>query len=629
MRSGAIASACAVALVLACGGKNADEKAPDPSPAEPATPSFDGLGGLSAFSSLLSQQSNKPGPYDEPIESDKLDADAPHLAVIELSGPILEIETFSWFGSVGGLELRVVTDKLRELAADENVSGLVLRVSGVSMSMATADELRAALIAFKGTDGAQRDLVCHAETLGGVAYYVATACNRIAIAPAGGVEISGAAATPIHLRGMLDKIGVVPDFVNIGDYKGGPEPLTKNKPSAETIETLQALMDTAYATQIAAIAESRKLSAAKVRSLVDRALFTDVEAVDAKLVDEIADFYGFVGAMDREWQLVRFKQMEEPSFGKIMEFLGMTPPSRPFGPHIAVVYAVGNVVDGRGEGILGARGEIASRTLSAALRALARDDAVRAVVLRIDSPGGSALASEQILRAVQEVRANKPVIVSMGSVAASGGYYIAARANKIYAEPNTITGSIGVFGGKLVVGDALAKLGIDIYPMGKGKRALMWSIVEPWSTDEREAVRAVMQQTYKTFVTHVAEGRGKSYAQIHAIAQGRVWTGADALERGLVDEIGGLDAALAQARRLAEVGDEVDLEIYPPDPTLLDLVGSFGQVSAPFGLDTTVAAVVRELGPHEAAAVEGVLRQLAQLRDNPVQAALLLPIVVR
>jgi len=499
------------------------------------------------------------------------------------------------------------------------------------LDMATADELRAALIEFKSDGGRERRLVCHTEDAANVGYYLLTACDRVGLAPTGSIVVTGAAAMPIHVKGLLAKLGVSADFIHIGAFKGAAEPLTRDAPSPQMVETLKALIDQQYETLVEAIAAARGLSKARVTALIDRAVFSDEAARDAKLVDEIAVFERFRdGAVgDAGWKSVKLGKQDEPSLAQLMEFLGVTPRQRPRGPHVAVVYAVGSVVDGKGEGLLGARGEIASRTLAAALRALVRDDSVRAVVLRVSSPGGSARASELILQALQEVRAAKPVVVSMGGVAASGGYYISCRANKIFALPNTLTGSIGVVGGKIVIGDALANVGVSAYPIGKGKRALIWSMMSAWTDDERAAVREVMEATYRTFVTHVAEGRGKSYDRIHAIAQGRVWTGADALERGLVDGLGGLNVAIAEARSLGEVAGDAELEIYPPEPTLIDIIGSLGDVSMPVGLRAAAAPIARELGPEAGRVAEQLFEQLAAFRDAPVQAVMLLPVVMR
>jgi protease-4 len=254
---------------------------------------------------------------------------------------------------------------------------------------------------------------------------------------------------------------------------------------------------------------------------------------------------------------------------------------------------------------------------------------VKAVVLRIDSGGGSALASELIWHAVAEIKAKKPVVVSMSDVAASGGYYIAAGATKIYALEDTLTGSIGVVGGKLAPGAALARLGVTTYPRGRGKRSTMSASLGPWNADERATVQAMMTSIYDVFVGRVADGRGKTRDEIHAIAQGRVWTGADARRLGLVDELGGLEAALAEARKLGGLPDDATIEEYPSELTLRDFMSSFGAVQLPYGMTDAVAQVARELSPEAAVVVERTLRQLARFRDSRVQAVAFLPIVFR
>jgi protease-4 len=315
---------------------------------------------------------------------------------------------------------------------------------------------------------------------------------------------------------------------------------------------------------------------------------------------------------------------------KVSRVRGALPIDRPITDHVAVVYAIGDIVDGEGDGVIGARQQIASHTLVAALRALAADDAVKAVVLRIDSGGGSAQASEVIWRAIEALKAKKPVVVSMSDVAASGGYYIASGATKIFALDDTLTGSIGVVGGKLALQGALAKLGVHTFPIGRGKHATLAASLAPWTAEERETIQASMEAVYRVFVGRVAEGRHRTPEQIDAIAQGRVWTGSKAVELGLVDEIGGLDAALAEARRLAKIDPATPLEIYPPAPTLRDVLSGFGQVHAPFGITTAARAALAELAaidPTVASATEHLVRLVLSFRSSTVQAVALLPVI--
>jgi protease-4 len=256
------------------------------------------------------------------------------------------------------------------------------------------------------------------------------------------------------------------------------------------------------------------------------------------------------------------------------------------------------------------------------------------VVLRIDSGGGSAQASELIWRAIAALRAKKPVIVSMSDVAASGGYYIACGATKIFALDDTLTGSIGVVGGKLALQNALARIGVNTFPMGRGKRATMTRSLGPWTDDQRAALRSTMEEVYRVFVGRVAEGRHKTPGDVQPIAQGRVWTGTKAKELGLIDEIGGLDAALAEARRLAKVDASSALEVYPPAPTLRDIVAGFGDVQSPLGLSSDAARAVQAavaqlqlVDPTVAAATEHLVKLVLSFRSSTIQAVAMLPVM--
>ncbi|HVV86349.1 MAG TPA: signal peptide peptidase SppA [Kofleriaceae bacterium] len=596
-----------------------------------AKPSALGGGDPMEMLKNIAENLKKPGPYEAPVESAGYDAAKPHVGVLTLDGTIGELPTFSWTGGMNDvIPLRKLTRRLRELAADPNLTTLVLRVDEVHASLPDLAELR---LAFADLRAKGKHLLCHTEGASNAGYVLLSACERIVLAPTGEISLTGPAAMPIHLKGLLDKLGVTADFLHIGAYKGAAEPLTRDRPSKEMEETLDAILDRAYATMVDTVAAGRGLTADQVKALIDEGIFTSQRAVDARLVDEIATFEEFrdKAAGQVPWGKLKLSDDDDDSPGgamiKVARFLGAVPTSRPTSPHVALVYAVGDVKDGDGDGTLGARQEIASRTLVAALRVLAHDDSVKAVVLRIDSGGGSALASELIWHAVAEVKAAKPVIVSMSDVAASGGYYIACGATKIFALDDTLTGSIGVVGGKIAPGGALARLGVTTFPRGRGKRATMNASLDPWTDDERAAIQATMESVYDTFVDRVAAGRGKSHADIDAIAQGRVWTGTDAKRLGLVDEIGGLDAALAEAKKQGGLGDDATVEEYPAEITLRDIVHSLGAVQLPFGMGGAVETAARELSPEAADVVEHTLEQLASFRTTHVQAVAILPVV--
>ncbi|NVB39507.1 signal peptide peptidase SppA [Pseudenhygromyxa sp. WMMC2535] len=593
------------------------------------------------FAAMLGKKLGEPGPYDPPKQSEGFDADAPHLRVLALSGAVQEVESFDpfAFGSSGGKQTRALLDELDELGEEEQLEGLVLRVGSTSMDMARAAELRAALLEFKA--GGERSVHCHAEVLDNHSYYLTSACDDLTMAPVGTLVLPGPAATPVHLKGLLDKLGVKADFLHVGAFKGAAEPLTREAPSPEMIETLQAIIDHGYETMVSGIAEGRKKPRETVEGWIDTALFTSEQAAEAGLIDTVEPWEAYLERVRGEgdqamgWAKVESKQDMFADPMALQRFIGLAPPKRPSEPHVALIYAVGNIIDGKGQGAVGARQEIASAQLVPVLDRVAADDKVQAVVLRVDSGGGSALASEQIWHAVERLKTKKPIVVSMAGVAASGGYYISCGANEIYADADTLTGSIGVVGGKIVLGEALSRLGIETYAVTKGERALMWSAMDPWTAGERELVQGMMEQTYEVFLSRVAAGRGMERDAVHEIAQGRVWTGADAKARGLVDEIGGLDQALAAARELGSVGAEVELEVYPGEPTLKDLLGSFDQAAAvqasvglgadglPPGLSLVLDELALGLGPAQAQLVEtvrGSLHTLMQLRGTTLWA---------
>jgi protease-4 len=588
----------------------------------------DGLDGAHLAPGLLKIAENltKPGPYEAGNRSRDFDRDKPHWGVLTLHGGVVERETLSLTGG-HGTELTALTDRLRELAGDDKLTGVVMRVEGMTISVPDAVELRAAIHELRA---AGKAVACHAESASNATYLVLAACDRIGLAPLGDLVVTGPAVMPVHIKPLLDKLGVQADFLHVGAYKGAAEPLTRDAPSREMQETLSAILDRRYQTMVDVIAAERKLAPAAVKTLIDTGLFPSEPARTAGLVDAVSSYEVFrhEAVKGEPWTKLEL----DPERGdrlammaKLWRFLGAVPPSKPAGDHIALVYAIGSIVDGSGDGVLGARQQIASHTLVAALHALTADDTVKAVVLRIDSGGGSAQASELIWRAVAALEARKPVIVSMSDVAASGGYYIASGATRIFALDDTLTGSIGVLGGKLAPRDALARLGVHTFPMGRGKRATMTASLGPWSDDERAAIRTELDTVYRTFIERVAAGRHKKPAEVDAIAQGRVWTGSKAKELGLVDEIGGLDAALAEARKLAHVDARTDLQIYPPEPTLHDVLTGLGQVQAPLG--AAAFAALRDLDPGVAAATEHLVKLVVSFRSSTIQAVAMLPVM--
>ena len=587
-----------------------------------------GFGGFD-FTGMLSkvtESMKKPGFYEAPEKSDDYDAEQPHVGVLELGGKVVEREAYSLFGGGSRVELRKLMTRLRELAKDPKLTGLVVRMRDLEISLPDVVELRGVLAEWKA---ANKTLACHVEGAGNAGYLFLAACTKIGIAPLGQIAITGPAAMPIHIKGLLDKLGVQADFLHVGAYKGAAEPLTRDAPSPEMETTLKDILDRHYETMVSVIEKDRKLDRKTVEGLIDTGLFASEQARAAKLVDEVGSFEAFRG--DKAWTAIETDTSggdKLTGLVKIWRFLGAMPPERPLGEHVAVIYAIGNIVDGDGDGVLGARQEIASHTLVAAIRALTDDDAVKAVVLRIDSGGGSAQASELIWRAVNDLKAKKPVIVSMSDVAASGGYYIASNATRIYALDNTLTGSIGVVGGKIAPGNALAKLGVSTFPRGRGRRATILASFSPWSDDEKQVIQRSMDEVYTVFTGRVADGRKLPIEKVKELAQGRVWTGTKAKELGLVDEIGGLDVAIAKAQELGKVSADTDLEVYPPSPTLRDVVqGWGGNVSTGLLGSSTELAALERLDPQLGAAAHGLLELVTSFARTHVQAIAILPVV--
>lgn len=651
----------ALALIASCGGASSllDDKgegvAPgsaasaDPWAADPwaadrgasagsseSNGSSDGGKGFGGFDftgmlSKITESMKKPGFYEEPEKSADYDATTPHLGVLELGGKVVEREAFSFSlfgGGSRGTELRKLVGRLRELARDPQLAGLVLRIRDLEISLPDVIELRGVMHELRA---ANKTLACHVEGASNAGYLLLAACSKIGIAPLGQIAITGPAALPIHIKGLLDRFGVQADFLHVGAYKGAAEPLTRDAPSPEMETTLRDILDRHYETMVSVIATERKLERKRVEELIDTGLFASEQAKAAQLVDDVGTFEAFRAEAKLPWTTLELDTGTSDKLTglvKVWRFLGAMPPERPLGEHVAVVYAIGNIVDGDGDGVLGARSEIASHTLVAAIRALTDDDAVKAVVLRIDSGGGSAQASELIWRALAELVARKPVVVSMSDVAASGGYYIASNATRIYALEDTLTGSIGVVGGKLAPGNALAKLGVATFPRGRGRRATMMATLDPWTADEKQVIQRSMEEVYTVFTGRVAAGRKLPIDKVKELAQGRVWTGAKAKQLGLVDEIGGLDAAIAKARELGKVDADTDLEIYPPSPTLRDFVqGWGGGVSSGLLGRSAELAELDRIDPRLAAATRGLVELVLSFATTHVQAIAVLPVV--
>ncbi len=468
----------------------------------------------------------------------------------------------------GRPQLRPVLRALHEAAGDRRVVGLIGKIGG-RLPWAAMQELRLGVQAFAASG---KPTVAWAEGLGEgsgdmTAYVLATAFDEIWLQPGGSVGLLGVAVETTFLRGALDRLGIEPQLDQRHEFKNAADRLMRTELTEAHRTALDRLAESLYSDAVEMIAAGRRIDAARVRELADTGPRTAAEAREAGLVDSL-------GYRDEVHAAVRRR------VGPDAELLfadRWRPRSRPAtllhrrAGHVALVAVHGEIVSGRSRrGPMGR--QAGSDSVGAALRAAAADDRVRAVVVHVDSPGGSAVASETIWREVCRLRdTGKPVVVSMGRVAASGGYYVACPADVVVALPATLTGSIGVFGGKVVVRELLDRLGLTTGTVSHGERALMYSARRGFSDAERERLGVSLDTIYDDFVTKVAQGRHRPVDEIERVARGRVWTGRDALAVGLVDELGGLRDAVRIARSRAGLRDDAPVRpaLHVPLPARL------------------------------------------------------------
>jgi protease IV len=482
---------------------------------------------------------------------------------LRLQGEVPEAPAASDLGSFlerRPTSLRTFVESLDRSASDPNVKAVVLRVSFLGTGWGRVQELRAAVQRFRKSG---KPAYAHIEFCGNKEYYLASACTRIYAVPTAILQVSGLAAEVTFFRKTLDKLGIQAQFEGVGKYKNAPNTFTESAFTPPHREQMDALLDSIYAEFVSKIAEGRGKTVDEVRRLVDRGPYDAPEALRAGLVDELI----YRDELDSKLQgasrvtPARYVRSVRGIFDRR--------------PKVAVVYAVGDIMPGESEGgSFGGDGSAGSDTISAALREARTDDDIRAIVLRIDSPGGFGPAADVIRREVQLARKAKPLVVSMGDTAASGGYYVTIGSTAIVAQPATITGSIGVFSGKFNLRGLYDKIGVTKEILTRGAHAAIFTSYRPWTEEERTKIRDQNVAFYREFVRKVAEGRGKSYEAIDAVAQGRVWTGAEALEHGLVDRLGGLEEAVALAKEQAKIrkDQEVSLVVLPPRKGFLDLL---------------------------------------------------------
>ena len=466
--------------------------------------------------------------------------------------------------------LRGVVEALRRAAGDDRVAGLVAHVGAKQPTLAQSNELRAAVATFRGSG---KPAVCWSESYGemgpgNVGYHLATAFDEIWLQPTGDVGLVGVAAQAVFVRGTLDKLGVEPQFGQRHEYKTAADTFLRSSMTEANREMVTRLVDSAMETLVHDVAEGRGLDESTVREAVDAAPLHAEEALARKLVDRVGYRDEVYATLRERLGDVELKYVDRYGKGGLAQ-AGASVARRGRKPVVAVVHASGPIHLGRSSSTPLSGRSVGSDTIGTALRTVAKDDAVKAVVLRVDSPGGSHVASDAIRREVLALRrTGRPVVASMASVAASGGYYIAMPADRVLASAGTITGSIGVFAGKQVVREMLEKAGVRRESVVAGRYADMFSSDRPFDEDEWKRLEAWLDRVYDDFTTKAASDRGMPLEDLREVARGRVWTGADALRHGLVDELGGIEQAIEVACRRAGVDrGEVELRTMPkPKP---------------------------------------------------------------
>ena len=514
--------------------------------------------------------------------------------VFDLSTNITDAPPPIDFGSLGvaqddHLQLRTVTRALRAAAKDERIAGVFitggLRPASYGSGYAALSEVRAGIAAVKA---AGKPVLAYLTTATTKDYYLASAASEVAIDPYGVIMMSGLASEPMFYAGAFEKYGVGVQVTRVGKYKSAVEPFTRTSMSPENRDQIQKLLNDIWDGILADIAPSRGTTAAQLQAIVDREGFIRPEqAKDGQLVDRIAyrdEVYDELKAKTgRAGSKQPFKQIGLADYARLSKDIADVPAkaleaavSGSGKGRVAVVYAEGEIVDGEGDA-----DQVGGTRFSRELRKLRLDDGVKAVVLRVNSPGGSASASETIQREIRLIKKVKPVVVSMGSYAASGGYWIAAYGDRIFAEPTTITGSIGVFGVQFDVKKLSGDFGLTFDTVKTGKFADLISITRPKSDEELAVFQRMVDWIYGEFIGKVAEARKIKREVVEEIAQGRVWSGAEAKNLELVDELGGLDAAIAYAVAQAKLGPNYRLVEYPHPKELFEAVQELIEKIAP------------------------------------------------
>jgi len=532
--------------------------------------------------------------------------------VLRPSGELPEVLPQLVFGE-GELTVRSYVELIRKAKTDTRITGILLRPGSLSSPYwAKIQEVRDALNDFRASG---KYVHAWLEYAGDREYYLASAADRVYLLPSATLDLTGIASYELFLRGTFDWIGTYPDFLHVGDYKSAVNTYSEKSFTPAHREMADSLNRSQYEQLVRGIAQTRKKSEDEIRALIDQGPFLPVDALRLGLIDEIAyeDELDDINADLRGAEYLDGEDYARVSW----RAAGVTLRSK-----VAVINAVGVINSGYSgfDPINGA--VVGADSLVEYIREARADRSIRAIVLRVDSPGGSSTASDVIWRELSISRENaRPLIVSMSDLAASGGYYIALAGDAIVAQPGTLTGSIGVYTGKFVTAGSLEKLGANIESVSRGKQAEMYSPDRRFSPDERKKIAESMQSVYDQFIERTAAARHMPPEKVDEVAQGRVWTGEQARQLGLVDQLGGLYTAIDLAKQRAKIpaDEEVELVVYPPRRSVYEVLAD--ELQSPVGRMQeryTADALTQLLGPRERRALSALLAPSRLFRSGQV-----------
>ena len=487
------------------------------------------------------------------------------------------------FAKSAGITFRELLFRIRDAGRDEHVERLLLFIRGTELGWANTFELRKQLLQFRKSG---KVVVAFIESSSNREYVIASAADQIFLHPRASIDLRGIRAEASYFKNALEKIGVEAEFERFGDYKDSPDAFLRETMSSETREALGEIVGTLHQELVEALMDGRGFTRDEAEQTVQSGPFTSSQARDFQLVDELR-------YLDEVFEAMNIDR-ESEDFVAIVNYGGLDDSSvvQPTKGHIALIYGIGAIVSGSsGEDLVFGR-VMGADTIAQAFKTVRLDDNIDAVVFRVDSPGGSDVASDTIFREAWLTNQKKPVVVSMGNVAASGGYWISMGSDALLAEKTSITGSIGIYAGKFNLSGFYNNFGVNREGVSSAPNADFYSDIRNFTASERNQFRSMVEDGYRAFIDRVAEARGKTFAEVHTVARGRVWSGRMALKHGLIDGIGGLEQALELAKEKAgfEETDKVEVDIFPAEKNVIEVLLSkvLESRQLPFGIEGIV-----------------------------------------